>query len=141
MLGTRSFCWLFCVCLLAGASIGWGPDSYSPVRVRISIERTDYEVKEPVEGRVVLDNISPATLPAVFNIRLFHDGILVSRFVTSIQQIPSGQTSFSFQGFGIPFFNSGPESAGVWRISIVQQNLDESTAEEVTIYIRPFLER
>ena len=109
--------------------------SYSPIRVTIQMKETVFKIGEPVEGTVVLENTYPANLPATFNIKLFHEGKPVSDLLTAIERVPSGTTPFSFKAFGVPFFNKGVASEGTWRLSIVQQNLDESYSKEITIQI------
>ena len=98
--------------------------NYSPLSVKIKLKKKVYHVAEPMEGEVVIENDYPASLPAVFIVELFHNKKAVSHRTTSIPQIPSGVTEFTFKSFGIPAFNHSPESKGDWRIHIVQQNLD-----------------
>lgn len=108
---------------------------YSPLNITIKMEKTVFMVGEPVEGKVIVENTYPANLPAVFDIKLFHDGKMFPERSTAIKGVPSGTTEFSFKGFGIPQFNLTPAAEGLWRITIVQQNLDSSYAQEVTLRI------
>ena len=105
------------------------------------MEKTAFEVGETVEGRVIVHNSYPANVPAIFNVRLFHDGKLESQRMTSIPRIPDGTTDFSFKNFGIPVFNDRAGTEGEWRITIVQQNRDASDASEAMIRIVPSREQ
>ena len=109
----------------------------NPLTIQIKTEKTVFEIGEAVEGTVILDNRYPASVLAVFNIRLFHDGKFVAQETTSIPQIPMGTMEFSFKHFGIPQFNDHPGTEGAWQITVVQQNRDVSYAAEVTIQIVP----
>lgn len=123
---------------LAGGSRVFGDtradELYSPLRIQIKIKKDVFRTGDPVNGTVIIENTYPAALPAVFNIRLFHDGTQSSELITAIKRVPSGKTVFSFKNFGIPRFNSGPGAEGVWRIRISQQSRD-SFAVEVTLRI------
>ena len=113
----------------------------NPLTIQIKTEKTVFEIGEAVEGTVILDNRYPASVLAVFNMRLFHDGKFVSQETTSIPQIPMGTMEFSFKHFGIPQFNDHPGTEGEWQITVVQQNRDVSYSAEVTIQIVPSQKR
>lgn len=109
-------------------------DFYSPLQIAIKVSRKTFRVNEPITGTVVIKNTYPATLPAVFRIRVFHDDRQISETTTSIETVPFGTTKFSFRNFGIPQFNLGPGTEGKWRIHISQQNVP-SSAREITLRI------
>ena len=115
----------------------YSPDDYNPLKIQIKMEKTTFEVGESIEGWVIVHNSYPANVPAIFNVRLFHDGKPESERMTSIPRIPDGTTKFSFKNFGIPKFNRHPGTQGEWRILIVQQNRDPSQGSEVILQIVP----
>ena len=115
----------------------YSSDDYNPLKIQIKMEKTTFEVGEPVDGRVIVHNSYPANVPAIFHVRLFHDGKPESERTTSIPHIPQGTTKFSFKNFGIPKFNRHREAEGEWRIFIVQQNRDPSQGSEVILQIVP----
>ena len=135
------FLFLFlCPLFLSGKS-AWGNvyanAPYSPLSIKIRMQKEVFKVGEPIVGTIVLQNIYSVGFSAIFDIKLFHENVLVSQLTTAIKRVPFGTTEFSFQGFGIPPFNDNSATQGNWRISIVQQNLDASYAKEVAIHIIP----
>ena len=119
------------LCLISGARAAEDmlkDDLHTPLRITIKIPRKVFKVNEPVNGTVIIKNTYPATLPAIFKIKLFHDGQEVSERVTSIATVYFGTTKFSFKNFGIPEFNNGAGSEGVWRVWIAQQGRDSGAA-------------
>jgi hypothetical protein len=108
---------------------------FSSIVVKFKLKRVHFKVGEPIMGRVVLENDYPGTIPAVFKIQLYHDGLFVSEVLTSVKTIPFGHTDFTLQNFGVPSFNSTKDSVGRWQIKILQQNLDEKYAKIGTLYI------
>ena len=119
----------------------YSSNDYNPLKIQIKMEKTAFEVGETVEGRVIVHNSYPASVPAIFNVRLFHDGKPEDKWTTSIPHVPGGTTDFSFKNFGIPVFNDQAGTEGEWRITIVQQNRDASDASEVMIRIVPSQEQ
>lgn len=108
---------------------------YSPLRIEIKMKKDTFRVREPVQGTVIVENKYPAALPAVFKIRLFHEGKQVDERITSVKRLPPWKTRFSFKNFGIPQFNNGPGTQGLWRITIVQQSRDERYPAQAIIRI------
>ena len=104
-------------------------DLHSPLKIAIKMPKKAYKINELIDGTVIIKNTYPAVLPAVFKIKLFHDGRQFYAFLTSAETIPFGTTKFSFKDFGIPAFNDAPGTEGTWRITITQQNTESSTAE------------
>ena len=119
----------------------YSSNDYNPLKIQIKMEKTTFEVGEPIEGWVIVHNSYPANVPAIFHVRLFHDGKLEDERTTSIPHIPEGTTDFSFKNFGIPVFNDRAGTEGEWRITIVQQNRDASDASETMIRIVPSREQ
>jgi len=109
----------------------------SAVTVKIKMPKAVFKTGEPVDGKVVLTNLYPAGFPVVFNIRVVHNDQVASALSTALKAVPQGTTEFSFKNFGIPQFNRGPEAEGAWRITIVQQNLDQSQGATATLQILP----
>ncbi len=134
---------LFCAVLTCGHVLAGGDvacarghrDTVSPVKIAIKLPRTEYRTGEPLEGKVVLTNLSPANVPAVFEIRLYHDGELVSSLSTSLKGVPQGTTRFAFRNFGIPSLTKGPDAEGSWRILIYQRGLEPSQGAEATLEV------
>ncbi len=111
-------------------------DLFSPLQIQIKVSKKMFRINEPVSGTVIIKNTYPATLLAIFRIKLFHDGREFSERITSIATVYSGTTKFSFKNFGILEFNNGAGSEGEWRIRIAQQSRDSSAAE-VTLRVVP----
>lgn len=138
-----SFSFLIFFCLFLGnGRFVWADtyssgDFYSPLSIKIKMEKDVFQVREAVKGKVEVENVYPGNIPAVFDIKLFHDDKPVSESTTAIQHVPSGTTAFSFQAFGIANFNDDSTAVGIWRIIIVQQNLDASYTKEATVRIVP----
>ncbi len=109
----------------------------SPLEVEIQLPKESYQVGEPIDGQIIIENTYPASLPAVFTIKLFFNDKLFSEQTTAIKKVPMGTMEFTFKGFGIPVFNNKVEAEGEWRIHIVQLNMDESYAAEAKILIVP----
>ncbi len=109
----------------------------SPLKVEIKLPKESYQVREPIDGQIIIENTYPASLPAVFTIKLFFNDKLFSEQTTAIKKVPMGTIEFTFKGFGIPAFNDKVEAEGEWRIHIVQLNMDESYAVEAKILIVP----
>ena len=118
----------------AGAKIH-DDQPYSSLSVKVEMKKNTFEIREPIEGEVIIKNIYPAVIPAVFHIRLFHDGKMVAERITSVQNLRMGTTKFSFHNFGVPDFNHDAGAEGDWHIKIIQQNLDESYAASVNVRI------
>lgn len=116
-------------------------DFFSPLQIQIRVSKKTFRINEPVTGTVIVKNAYPATLPAVFKIKLFHDSREVSERITSIATVPFGATKFSFKNFGIPEFNNGAGSEGVWRIRIAQQSNDSNAAEIALRIVPPALKK
>ncbi len=114
---------------LAGAE-GYSWHSKSRISVEIKLEKEIYRQGEDLEGIVEVHNGYPATVPVVFYITLYRNDREVSTQTTSISALPTGKMTFSFKRFGVPDFNRGPDSVGVWRIKITTagQSSFESTA-------------
>ncbi len=110
--------------------------SYSPITIKFKMKRTVFEVREPVEGTIILENRYPSGIPATFRVKLFLEGRFVTETMTSIKHVPTGKTEFIFKNFGIPIFNTDAGKEGMWRIRIAQQNL-EASAADVVIRITP----
>ena len=132
-------CSLFLICSSAAQAkkLNTLSDNYSHISVTIKMKKNVFKVGEPIEGDFVLENDYPATLPAVFNVKLYRGNTLITSRTTAIKTIPTGKTEFSFKSFAIPQFNRRPESQGVWRLTILQQNVLPSETQEVTIEIIP----
>ncbi len=105
-----------------------------PISLTIDLQKNVFEVGEPIEGTISVRNSYAATIPAGFNIKIFHDGTFVSQSFTTVH-IPLGTTKFSFKKFGIPIFNVDPSAQGEWHISIVQRGQNPAPAQEVTLHI------
>lgn len=132
----------FCALLLGDAHVPAATRSVRPkaqaiiVGVKIGMKQDTFRVDGPAEGKVVLRSDAPANLPGVFQITMKHDGLVTYQAYTSVS-VPRGTTAFSFKHFGIPMFNRGPDSVGLWQITIVQQGLDAPQAAEVEIRVVP----
>ena len=129
-----------CGQVLAGGEDAWGSTRkgtgmVSPVKISIKLPQTEYRIGEPLDGKVVLTNHSPSNIPAVFEIRLYHDGELASSLSTSLKGVPQGTTRFAFKNFGIPSLTNGPDAEGNWRILIYQRGLEPSQGTEVTLEV------
>ena len=110
----------------------------SPVSVTIKLAKDIIEPGEPLEGQVILTNISPVVFPASFDIRIFHNDQLVSSSTMSLKRVPRGITKFSFKHFGIrPFTTEDPDAEGSWRVTIVQLGLDSSHAAAASVNVLP----
>ena len=99
--------------------------------VKIDMERTLFKLNEPIEGKVIIINTGPATLPGSFTVELFKEDELKFTTTTYIKTIFLGQTDFAFKNFGIPKFNDRPNDVGRWRLVIYPSNRDaESGAQK-----------
>lgn len=116
-------------------------DLHSPLQITIKVSKKTYKINEPIKGTVIITNAYPATLPAVFKVKLFHDGKKFYAFLTAAQTIPSGTTKFPFDNFGIPNFNDEAGSEGTWQITITQQNVESSTAEATLRVVAPAVKK
>lgn len=116
-------------------------DLHSPLKITIKLPKKVYKINEPIDGTVIIKNTYPAVLPAVFKIKLFHDGQQFYAFLTSAETIPFGTTKFSFKNFGIPDFNDRTGTEGTWRITITQQNTESSTAEVTLRVVAPVVKK
>ncbi len=108
---------------------------HSPFKVEIRLERDVYLVDEPLEGEVLITNTYPTTIPAVFNIRTYHEGREESSTFTALKGVPLGTSKFSFQSFGVPPLTTKPDAEGSWRITIAQQNHEPSDTGQVTLKV------
>lgn len=106
---------------------------YSALNIKINMKKREFAAGDPVTGTVVIHNTYPAALPAVFRIRLFHQGRLVEERTTSVATLLPGVTKIPFDKFGIPQFNNGPADEGRWRIVISQQGIDEECVQEIIV--------
>lgn len=110
---------------------------HSPLKITIKIPKKTFKINEPIDGTVIVTNTYPDELPAVFMVKLFHDGQKFYAFLTAVEMIPFGTTKFPFKDFGIPAFNDGPGSKGTWQIKITQQNTASSPAEVTLRVVTP----
>ena len=121
---------------VAGPALA-GKDLTSPLSIYIQLDKDIFNLYEPVEGKITVKNTYPAPLPAIFQIKIFHNGKIVAERQTSIKRVPEGNTEFSFKSFGIPTINLDATVAGEWQLKILQKNLPESEAKQVHFQILP----
>lgn len=111
-----------------------GKDKRStPIKLKIEMKKSEFSVREPVEGRIMVENNYPAALPAIFDIKLFHNENMYSEFLTSVKPVLPGKTVFTFREFGIPQFNTGEKAKGHWQIIITQKDVESGS--QVDIYV------
>jgi hypothetical protein len=115
-------------------SFGWGMKSH--IEVEIHPKKSVFQVLEPVDGTVILRNMT-RSLPATFNIFLFHDGVSAGEGRIHIPKVFTGTMKFSFKDFAISQFNNNTGAQGEWIIKILQQNVDESYATSSKVEIVP----
>ena len=120
----------------AGAE-GYNIRKYSPLTLKIELDKDAYEVGEPIDGKIIINNTMGSRFPVVFNIKLYHDKDLFGEYKTSFERVFFGRTDYTFHDFGIPEFNDSPAAEGEWNVSILQQDLDVSNARWATIHIIP----
>lgn len=113
------------------------PRVSSPLRIEIKMKKNAFKIREPVQGTVIVENRYPTTLPAVFNIRLFHDGNQVAERITSVKELPPWKTKFSLKNFGIPLFNIHTGAQGLWRITVTQQGKEDRYLAQAIVRIIP----
>lgn len=77
-------------------------ETYSPIRVKIQLTKTAFELNEPLEGHVILTNGYPANLPALFDVQLFQDGKSTLFSTTEIRTVRTGKSRYTLQEFGVP---------------------------------------
>jgi hypothetical protein len=109
---------------------------YTPIKVSIDMPKKTFETGEDVEGTINIENTYMAALPAIFQVKIIHGDKTTYDFLTSVQPLIPGTTRFSFKEFGFPRFNVGEESAGEWRITIVQKDVDPTYSETVDLMIK-----
>ncbi len=113
------------------------PGVYSPLSIQIKMKKYTVKIREPIEGTVIVENKHPMMLPAVFKIQLFHDGNQAVERITSVQQLPSWKTKFSFKNFGIPVFNTHANAEGLWRIVVTQQGKENRYPAQAIVRVIP----
>lgn len=105
--------------------------------VKIEPSKEVFEVGEPLDGKIKIENVYANGIPVVFIIKLFHEDKQVNVLTTSIPHVPFGEMTTTFKSFGIPTFNSDPSSVGKWKIVIFLQDDDENKAQSTNIEIIP----
>ena len=101
------------------------------------MKKDTYQVGEPIDGKIVVRNTMAGDFPVIFNIKLYHAEELFAEYNTELKRAYFGTTEYSFKNFGIPPFNDSPAAEGEWKVGILQQGLDASNAQWVTIHIIP----
>lgn len=110
----------------------------SPLTVTIKMTKAEYEVlKETIDGEIIITNSSMVSFPVLFDIKLFKDDVFKYHAMTAIKSFLSGENKFSFKDFGIPDIGSDPDSAGHWRLVIIQKDVDPSYAAKAEFVIQP----
>ncbi len=108
----------------------------SPISVEIKMKKAVFELYEPVEGEVVLNNRYPASVPVTLHVKLYRQGELHYQGLTNVETVFTGTTRVPLKNMGIPDINDNPDAVGRWHISILQQNVDPSQAARTSFKIK-----
>ncbi len=108
-------------------------DEVSPIAVKIQMNKDVFTLPEPIEGKVILTNVSPVNVHAVFDVHIFLNGSPQQSFSMAMKSVWPGVTRYSLQDFSIHL----PVQAGHWRRVIKQQNLSEDQAATADFVVRP----
>ena len=121
--------------MLMGGGIVGEAGLYSPLQVTINLEEETFVVFEEFSGEVRIKNTFPRTVPATFNVKVFHDDIVIYEKITEIKTIFPGTNKYALDVFGIPSITDDPWSSGHWRILIQQHNVDAEYAASAEFWI------
>jgi hypothetical protein len=113
------------LCLLFAS---WAWSASSQLKLEIQVDKKTFDPGEPVTGKVIIASSVPSTYPSTFTIKLYKDGTLkrMSDFNTPIF---FGTDKHDFKNFALADINTGPESAGHWRVVISTQGSPPIVAE------------
>ena len=103
----------------------YNSEYHSYLKLEIEMEKSAFKSNEPIEGKVIMTNSAPATIPGSFTVNLYKED--KSTFTTTIyiKTIYPGRTDFEFKHFGIPKIGGTTDSIGHWRLVIYPSNKDE----------------
>ena len=105
----------------------------SPLTVSIQMTKSSYALQEEIDGLVVITNASPSSFPAIFDIQLFREDILVESVSVAIKSFLPGANKYNLKELGIPQID--PKGEGRWRITSRQKDVDDSYAAEAEFVI------
>ena len=103
---------------------------WSTFRIDIEMAKEAFEIREPLEGQVIITYIKPHSIPAVFQVELYHNGERKFITWTSIERIFPGRNKYTFKTFVLPLITENPASIGHWRLKINQLNVDDQYAAQ-----------
>lgn len=107
----------------------------TPIHLSIEMKKHTFSLGEKVEGKVIISNSYPATLPAVFWVSLYHEGTLTSRNTTSVEKVFTGTIEIPLKSFGVPDLGKEKKSLGIWHLKIIQVSAPPSTLAQTTFRI------
>src|SRR5207247_1408160 len=88
--------------------------------IKIEPSKKTYQIGETLKGEVLIDNDYPVPLPAVFEMKMYHNSRLETESQMSVKDLPPGRLPFTFEAFRIPEKLFQSEDLGTWEIVINQ---------------------